>query len=294
MSQWGRRLAIAAVAAIALALVGVSVCRHPNAETSIPLARVALAEEALGPACTPADAGAAEASTDSDVAALGTVHLRLLLGHDVTAADAAGQLGRVRSYLGPRGLTVELADAHWLAIDELLTLSPQDLDSALEAQGLDPHGDGQAERQATARLLLAPIRSFLEAHGAHRDDPTGLVQVVFLRRISATDSVARRVLPGLRGLALDRHGALADLPAPLRNALGSSQAPPTVFLSLADLAPAGSGIVDTTLMHELGHALGLAHVVDPHNLMSPSPHRCIPSLDTAQRQALAARLASPQ
>jgi len=50
--------------------------------------------------------------------------------------------------------------------------------------------------------------------------------------------------------------------------------------------------VDTTLMHELGHAMGLAHVEEATNLMSAQPHRCIPELDPAQRRALRSRLAA--
>ena len=288
MTKRGRRLALALGV---ITLAGVGLLRTRPGEPTIPGARLDAAQETLSPLCD-AGVGHADASTRTSVDALGAIDVRLLLGRGVPEALAARQLARLRSYFAPRGLTIRLRDARRLSIDELLTLDAPGLDHALEAQRLDPHADGDTEREATAKLLLSPLGTFLAAHADGGAGSGAVVQIVLLHRISAIGSVARRVLPGLRGLALDGHGALADLPPALRHALGDASGPPTLFISLDDLAPEGSGIVDTTLMHELGHAMGLAHVEDATNLMSAQPHRCIPELDPAQRRALRSRLAA--
>jgi len=280
MKAWRWRLAFAGLVA---GVACVALLAFLDREPSVPLARLEAADEALGPLC---EQGTAEGDTPET---LGTVHLRLLLG-GVSEADAAHQLARLRGYFRPLGLEVAVDEAHRLARSELLTMDNDELNAALRARGLDPNTDGEAERAATAELLLSPIRSFLSAHAAHDAEPAQVVQIVLLHRISAPAAAATRALPGLRGLAFDGHGAATDLPLELRNALGDASGPPTVFVSVADLPPEGSGIVDTTLMHELGHALGLTHVESPTNLMSPSPHRCTPVLTPSQREAIATRL----
>lgn len=160
---------------------------------------------------------------------------------------------------------------------------------------------GAAKRTAgqTQAQLLAPLTDFLRLHDA---EVAGVdVQVVVLRRILAASSPLRAELGALAGLAFasESHAQLAAQRA--RPNESGSTVPPllgrtdwsvetgVVFLSLWDLERTAGAA--STPSHEVGHALGLAHVENrPENLMAAqrSP-RCKPVLN-AQQAAFLARL----
>lgn len=181
-----------------------------------------------------------------------TVELVLLAGPGVGWDELAEQTGRLRGYFEPWGLDFTLAEHQRVSETALL-------------------GDVDAER------ALAP---FLEEHAVGRED--GQVVVALLPSLVQPGSGADHYFDELFGLGLSTE-LLAEQGFPELAALAPA---PTVLLSRDQLGHRHPGHLDLTLAHELGHAAGLPHVSERHNLLHDGAFRCVPGLDGEQLAAL--------
>lgn len=107
--------------------------------------------------------------------------------------------------------------------------------------------------------------------------------IVLLPRLIEPGSALTHWFTELRGLTV----TAAEPGGPLAGLL-EDEAPftATVLASWEDIAQERPGAFDSTLAHEIGHALGLSHVTTRGNLMNATPGRCAPVLDATQLAAI--------
>ncbi len=183
---------------------------------------------------------------------LGRLPIRIRVGRGLQWADAAFH-------------TRWAADT-WRHLGVTLTIAADAVPTADTVVFGDDVGDS----------VLAPVR-------AHLDRPVRpWIDVVFVSRLADPDSPAARRFDPLVGFAV------ADPDDPWLGPVVRG-ATPAVFVGLEAAADLPRERARYVLAHELGHALGLGHRSERGNLMGPGFPRCLPRLDSAQRDRIRAR-----
>ena len=188
------------------------------------------------------------------------VPVRVALGEGVDVAEAQAVFVRAQAFMADCGLGLqEVQPARRVALKTLFG-------ARLESSG------ASGEQRDVGKTLRAMVKRFAPP-------ASGWVQLVLLKAVSSPGSVARRALGSLDGVGL-RSGdpEFAKLGLPQRFG-------PIVFARPKAY----------TIVHELGHALGLDHRTSQGegvaNLMAPGsevPGRC--RLDRDQQRVIRAEL----
>ncbi len=211
------------------------------------------------------------------------VSLRVLVGPGVEPGEVAARIDQQQALAAKLGVALEVVGA--VATIELLAPVAGTSD---EVAGVWAAADPKdsAAHDAIARAIFTPALDLLRA----RADAAAAdaIDLVVTQRLVAGGSPARDALAGLAAFTLSPR-----LPADPSTAGGfdlhnllPEHYRPTIFVSWSDWSAARAAAVDSLLLHEVGHALGLAHVQDPDNLMGPRRwSSCLPVLDDAQRRA---------
>ena len=204
--------------------------------------------------------GATPCSSGPEVDLGRTVDVRLVTGPGVSLDVARRRLRAADAVWGPLGLTLHEV-GHGTTELEVLFATPSS--------------------DAGPDALLASTKAFQEAQ---RDLSKGELVLAVLPRIAPSTGPVRRAMGAVRGLSLSPWlpDAGEGATARLRARLDLARRGPVVFVDESELRMAPVADLDTTVAHELGHVLGLAHASDRDNLMSRDPHRCIPGLSEAQ------------
>ena len=168
--------------------------------------------------------------------------------------------------------------------------STEAIDRALKRAGVNPEApaadvDPLVIEGIVSQVVLTPIRTHLQTNAMPAADE---VHVVLTPTMAAANSAAVRIFSRIEGVTF--LPALAQYPG-AEGALGRGlgiEKPytPTVFVAVDALDSVNPDLVDNTLSHEIGHALGLNHHGDLGNLMALRPPRCLPTLDDAQYKVL--------
>jgi hypothetical protein len=144
-----------------------------------------------------------------------------------------------------------------------------------------------SDPQALARRTLTGLRSFMRrvAHPV-----TSRVNLVFLEEIVDPNDLGGQVLGEVLGMGLSPQlVALSKSDGATEqwvHAAGlSGDFTPTLIVSMRVLRTKADRDVGITLVHELGHAVGLAHdEAEQASLMAAEPPPCVPPLSAHQQQ----------
>lgn len=190
------------------------------------------------------------------------VNLRIFRSSGVSDSFVRRQLRFAGAYFEPFGIRFALGhDPEPVDFSTLFVPGPP-----ATTQGWEPLSEGGA--------------NFLEQNAV---PPRQEILVVFLLRVLPQHSSLRKLLPHLTGLTLVPGVMDEHLPSLLTSTTTWN---PVIFVSVTDVERLAVSHLPSTLAHEVGHALGLAHVSEPENLMSPRPHSCTPGLTLRQQQLL--------
>jgi hypothetical protein len=189
--------------------------------------------------------------------------LRVVVGDDVRAVDAAALTRGLRRYFLAYGL------------DFVLAAPPVWIDDRPLLAG--PAGASFPDDAAQAAALYGPLREVVgEVATPRRDDE---VVLVVMSDLLAPGSAAARVLTEVRGLGFAPGPEAAEV-------LGFEEFTPVALVAWGEVGRYPEGGRAAMVAHEVGHALGLAHVTDPDNLMAVRAFRCVPFLDSSQTAQL--------
>lgn len=193
----------------------------------------------------------------------GALALRVVVGDGLPAGDAAALTRGLRRYFAAYGLDVGLA-APPVWIDDRPLLAGE-------------AGASYADGVAQAAALYGPLREVVaEVATPRRDDEVVLVVVSDLL---APGSAAAHVLTEVRGLGFAPGPESAEV-------LGFEEFSPVALVAWSEVGRYPEGGRAAMVAHEVGHALGLAHVPDADNLMAVRAFRCVPYLDSSQTAQL--------
>lgn len=189
------------------------------------------------------------------------LEVRVWVGRGLDVDEVERHLRNAARFWGPHGLTLVATEQSRVVDDAPLLVRATGPNAAHEA--------------------IAPLRRLIAELPAR-----GPLHLVLLSRLAAPDAQALAELGRLDGLAFaevtaesSRRKGQAIEPDPLASVVSGPHAA-VAFVGL-------DGAYADTLAHEIGHALGLAHVDDGANLMHPLPDpRCRSVLTEAQRRAL--------
>ncbi len=240
----------------------------------------------------------------------GRLHLVVHRSSLVSEATVRELLERAQAYYAPYGLWLTVDAVEELppsqpaeegvhggkASDALLVGTRLELLERLKAAGLPETTTSDAEQArvdaVVQDLVMGPYRSLvsrLAADGGASNEkgPNGRVHVVFLRHIAQPGSLGEGLFQELRGLTVSPWLSEADGGHGLAEALGlSKRFTPIAVVGTDPVDQLGPTAVDVTLAHELGHALGLPHVLGGDDLMQEGVPSCVPALRPEQADAL--------
>ena len=209
------------------------------------------------------------------------LRLKLHLGAGVDPVRAHEILSAARRYWQPYAVEVEqVGESERLELRSLFGASFSELE--------------QLDEEALGDALYGPLRELISSQA---QPPRALIHVVVLEDIVEGRAAAAAVLGDLVGLTLApqllSEVEPEDPRARIVAQLGLEAFDATVLLSERHLRRLeGVGFVGA-VAHELGHALGLEHHDERHNLMARGRHLCLPGLDEAQVEALRERSSAP-
>lgn len=224
----------------------------------------------------------------------------LVFDYSATSGDGAAQEeGRLlQSYYAPYDLSFFTRDgAGVVPFESVLDGSNAEMRRRAGAEHLDVNSDDPEDKARLQRIAGDVIGKNLRDYILPRSQPPqAAVHVVVVSRILsdalASDMNVGGVIVGL-GLSpkLLRDAASTDPSKNLFDLFGlPDDFTPVLFVGYADLKRLASGRVgEITIAHEMGHAMGLQHTTDPHNLMYPrvdAAASCIPGLSDTQVNAL--------
>ena len=175
-----------------------------------------------------------------------------------------------------------------LEIDPLVQRVPKETLFTIDPTKLRRKIKKGASQAKLEGLLLQGIKVLLQTHCRPRIDRT---HWIFLREIVPEKGIAARIAGNVVGIGLSPELVAAEKKAPrdeswVRAAGLGGEFTPTLILSTDALKrqkPVESAL---TIVHELGHAMGLSHTKGgPEDVMSKVLGDCLPVLTDDQRQA---------
>lgn len=207
------------------------------------------------------------------------LELKLFRGTNMGHSEVARNTRALQRYFAPHALefwTAALPEPYHISY--AMRGTAPEFERALRDVGIDPSAtDLSVEQQAIAAdavsgVMFREARAFLSLHA----EPAAIrVNVVVIQQIIAPELVKYLQLEGtVVGLGLSSaliERQQTDPGAPTLNTLFEIDGDftPTLFVGHTDLRRL-TRQSDTIVAHELGHALGLTHAVEPENLMAPA------------------------
>ena len=253
----------------------------------------------------PPEVIAACAPGDSSASLDATLTMELYRGVGETDEAVALEGGRLARFFSPYGLRFATAHpAEDAGLRYAMSGSEAELSAALDAAEIPRDRDLTPEESVAAHralgdVLFADLRAFVARQSAERGGVSNVVDLVVVEHVLAPD-LARAFFGGsdayIAGLGVsprflenlapdDPDRALADM-------LGLPEAFTPVALVGAEDTVRVTGSLDNLVAHEVGHALGLPHVVAADNLLQSGPAPdCEATLSAAQLDELRPALA---